>query len=142
VATIQTKNFHENLIQNKKLILKSDRSFGLTMGAILAFLGFLSFRHQNIYFYALWPLATLFIILALLMPSRLHLIHIWWIGLGEKLKRITTPIFLSVFFFLFLTPIALVIRICGKDLLGLKKKMGHESYWIMAEEPSSFKDQF
>jgi hypothetical protein len=84
----------------------------------------------------------LFIVLSLTYPSKLHFVHVKWIQFGEKLKLLTNPIFLSIFFFVFLTPIGLVLRIFGKDLLGVKKNMASESYWLNAEEPSSFKDQF
>lgn len=126
----------------KKLLLKSDRSFGLTMAIVTALFGFISFRNHSFLFYIFWPVAFLFLALGLAYPSKLHFAHVKWIHLGERLKLFTTPIFLSIFFYLFLTPVGLVLRIFGKDLLGLKKKAVGETYWLRAEEPSSFKDQF
>ena len=49
---------------------------------------------------------------------------------------------MGVIFFLVVTPIALIMRIFGKDLLNLKFNKD-KSYWIQKTEPKSkMKNQF
>ena len=43
-----------------------------------------------------------------------------WIKLGEILGRIIAPLIMALVYFLILTPISLLVRAFGKDLLGLK----------------------
>ena len=139
---IKSPNFHEYLVLNKKFILKSDRNFGLTMTIALALIGLISFRQRSLYCYLFWTSSSIFFILSILSPKRLHLVHIKWMQFGAIIKQVTTPLILTLFFFIFLTPLALVLKVLGKDLLGLRMKKDYESYWVAAEEPSSFKDQF
>lgn len=65
---------------------------------------------------------------------------------GMLLGKIVSPIVLGVMFFLMITPIALLMRIKGRDVLGLRRKKNVSTYWIAraAAEPSaaSFKNQF
>ena len=67
-----------------------------------------------------------------------------WMRFGLLLAMIVSPIVLSAIFFGFFTPIALVMRLSGRDELRLKfyKKPSH---WIARRESiksESFKRQF
>tara|TARA_Y100000741_G_C18176239_1_gene527361 strand:- start:673 stop:966 length:294 start_codon:yes stop_codon:yes gene_type:complete len=68
-----------------------------------------------------------------------------WINFGILLGKIVSPIVLGTVFFLIFTPLAIVMRIFGRDelFLNLKEK---ESYWKIraSNEPDSesFKNQF
>ena len=53
-----------------------------------------------------------------------------WMKLAELLSRVMTRVLLSVFFYLFLTPIALVMRVLGKAPLDLAWKDGKQTYWV------------
>lgn len=53
-----------------------------------------------------------------------------WMKLAELLSRVMTRVLLSVFFYLFLTPIALVMRVLGRAPLDLAWKDGKPTYWI------------
>ena len=68
-----------------------------------------------------------------------------WMALGERLGVINTYIILAVAFYLVITPLALLFRLTGRDLLGLKWKKRHASYWIETSRrwpPDSFRNQF
>tara|TARA_B100000575_G_C23076450_1_gene620051 strand:- start:890 stop:1270 length:381 start_codon:yes stop_codon:yes gene_type:complete len=107
-----------------------NRSFGL-----LFFIVFLAF--------ALWPLtkrgeinlylisiASIFLILGLLNSKILSPLNKAWIKLGEILGRIIAPIIMAIVYFLVLTPISLLVRLFGKDLIGMKFSNQQKSYWI------------
>ena len=48
---------------------------------------------------------------------------------GEILGRIIAPI-VAIVYFLILTPISLLVRLFGKDLIGMKFENDIKSYWI------------
>ena len=68
-----------------------------------------------------------------------------WFGLGLLLGTIVSPIVLGIIFFALITPVSLVTRLFGRDVL-LKKKSSVTSYWIdrdpIGPAPDSFKKQF
>ena len=53
-----------------------------------------------------------------------------WIKLGEILGRIIAPIVMAIVYFLILTPISLLVRLFGKDLIGMKFSSDIKSYWV------------
>ncbi len=112
----------------------SNRSFG-----ILFFLVFLGF--------GLWPLtkemspnvyliiiSVIFLTLGLLNSKLLSPLNEIWIKFGEILGRIIAPLIMALVYFLILTPISLLLRAFGKDLLGLKYLKQQNSYWIKREK--------
>jgi len=58
--------------------------------------------------------------------------------LGQLLGRV----WLTVFFLVVLTPLGLLLRGLGKDLLQLKRPRGVSSYWHTARPPGPFDRQF
>ena len=108
-----------------------NRSFGL-----LFFIVFLTL--------ALWPLtkkgeiniylisiALIFLALGLLNSKILSPLNKAWIKFGEILGRIIAPIVMAIVYFLILTPISLLVRLFGKDLIGMKFSNDiKKSYWI------------
>ena len=78
-------------------------------------------------------LSLLFLFFSFFFSSFLTPIKRNWIKLGEILGRIIAPIVMSIVYFLVLTPISLLVRIFGKDLLKLKLKKS-DSYWIKREK--------
>jgi hypothetical protein len=75
-------------------------------------------------------LSPVFLVCALFLPRRFGR---FWMGLGVFLGTIVTPIFLTVLFYVALTPWALLLRLFGTDPLGRSKHDG--SYWIQREKP-------
>ena len=57
-----------------------------------------------------------------------------WIKFGEGLGRIIAPIVMAIVYFIILTPISLIVRIFGKDLISLKFKKNLNSYWIKRDK--------
>jgi hypothetical protein len=54
----------------------------------------------------------------------------WWMKFAEVLSWVMTRVLLSIFFFLVLTPIGLVMRLFGRAPLDLAWKDGKPTYWI------------
>ena len=67
----------------------------------------------------LWSMviALIFLILGILNSRVLNPFRKIWIKFGELLGKIISPIVLFIIFFLLVTPIGLLMKILGKDLL-------------------------
>jgi hypothetical protein len=66
-----------------------------------------------------------------------------WIKLGEILGLIIAPIVMAIVYFIVLTPISLIVRVFGKDILDMKFDKKLESYWINRKKNlGSMKKQF
>ena len=108
----------------------SNKSFG-----ILFFLVFLGFglwpltkeMSPNIY---LITISVIFLILGLLNSKLLSPLNNLWIKFGEILGKVMAPIVMAVVYFLILTPISLLVRLFGKDLIEMKFNNNVKSYWI------------
>ena len=87
-------------------------------------------------------LALIFLILGILNSSVLSPLKRLWIKFGELLGKIISPIVLAIVFFIIITPIGLLMKIFGKDLLNLKYKKEYNSYWIKrTKDLGSMKNQ-
>ena len=51
-------------------------------------------------------------------------------------------VWLSIFFLFILTPLGLILRLTGKDLLGLKRSRAATSYWRESKPPGPFERMF
>ncbi|MGM0577605.1 MAG: SxtJ family membrane protein [Myxococcota bacterium] len=71
--------------------------------------------------------ASALVVLAVAAPRTLLVPRRLWIGLGEVLGRVTTPIVLSLFYFAVLTPTGLARRLLGGDPMGRRGR--RTSYW-------------
>ena len=71
-----------------------------------------------------------FLVVAIARPSILGPLNRAWANFGLLLGQVFNPLLLGVVFFLVVTPIAVIVRLWGKDSLHLKSKSDLESYWI------------
>jgi large-conductance mechanosensitive channel len=66
-----------------------------------------------------------------------------WFKFGLLLGKIVSPVVMGFIFFIIVTPIGLLMRILGKDLLNLKFSDKEYSYWQKKSEiKSKMKNQF
>ena len=108
----------------------SEKSFGILFGLVFIIVSVWPLFYSNSL--RIWSLilAIIFFLLAFLKPSLLKPFNNAWIKLGELLGRIIAPIMMAIVYFLILTPISLLVRLFGKDLIGLKFSNDIKSYWI------------
>ena len=112
----------------------NNRGFGLLFFIVFIIISawpLLSGGNLRIYF--LLP-AFLFLILGLINSKLLTPINKLWIKFGELLGKIIAPIVMGLVYFVILTPISLIIRIFGKDLLNLRFSNKIQSYWIKRDK--------
>tara|TARA_B100000683_G_scaffold25000_1_gene22950 strand:+ start:103 stop:486 length:384 start_codon:yes stop_codon:yes gene_type:complete len=108
----------------------NNRSFGILFFIVFLLIGLYPILNEgkpNIYFLLL---SLPFIILGLLNSKFLTPLNKAWLKLGEILGMIIAPIIMAIVYFVILTPISLLVRILGKDLLSIKFNKKLETYWI------------
>lgn len=126
---------HESLEARHEPGGSTDRGFGLVMAAFFVVVALAPLRAGHpMRIWALGAAASL-LALALARPSLLHMPNLLWRRLGLLLGAVVNPIVLSLMFFLVFTPVALFLRLAGKDPLRLKKPKDARSYWIPREPP-------
>ena len=88
--------------------------------------------------------ASIFLLITLIKSDALLPLNKLWMRFGLLLGMIVSPIVLGVIFFGLFTPIAMLMRLSGRDELRLKFTQ-KASHWISREEQiksESFKHQF
>ncbi len=113
----------------------SDRNFGLVMAAAAAVLGCLPLVRLAAPHWWLVGIAVAFAALALTFPRALYPLNYAWFRLGLLLHRVMSPLIIGAVFFLCVTPIGLIMRIAGKDVLSLRRRSDLPSYWIVRDPP-------
>jgi len=113
----------------------SERAFGIVFFVALSIIAIWPLTGGETPRWWLLPVAALFLLLALFRPAALRPLNQLWHRFGLLLHRIVNPLVLGLLFFVAVTPTALVMRLLGKDVLGLKFEPEAESYWIKREPP-------
>ena len=130
-------------MDNKNIKISSNRSFGLVFFAFFLII-------------SLWPLindaeiriwsliiSIIFLLLGLFNSKILTPLNKLWFKFGIILGKFVAPIAMGIVFFLVVTPTGIIMRLTGKNLLGLKKDIKKDTYWIKKNNYlSSMKNQF
>ena len=109
---------------------KNNRGFGFLFFIVFLVFGLWPIIDNGKINFFLISISFLFLILGLLNSKILTPLNKGWIKFGEVLGIIIAPIVMCLVYFVILTPISLIVRIFGKDLLKLKSAKKIESYWI------------
>lgn len=137
---------HEDLSRTQHVKGSSNRAFGWTFVAVFLIVG-------------LWPLgfngglrwwavivAALVMTATLAVPGLLTIPNRLWLRFGLLLHRFVSPIALGFMFYIVITPMGLLMRAMGKDLLCLRRGDPSGTYWIKRDppgpKPSSMSKQF
>lgn len=129
------------------ILLPPNRKFGYFFSAIFLVVA------AYFYYVDLMAFATLFFsfflvfsVLSVFCPNSLEKLNYYWYVLGIWLGKIVSPIVLGLIFFILISPIAIILRLRGRDELKLRRSSYEGSaYWIDRVESisqDSFKDQF
>ena len=121
----------------------SNRSFGLLFFVVFLTIGLWPLKNgDNLNSYFLIA-SAIFLILGLINSKILSPINKLWIKFGEILGIVIAPIVMAIVYFIFLTPVSLIVRVFGKDLLGLKFLKEKKTYWIKRKKNlNSMRKQF
>ena len=123
--------------------LGSNRSFGIVFFIVFLLIAIYPLINQGEI--RIWSLiiSFLFLFFGLLNSKILTPLNKLWFRFGLFLGKIISPIIMGAIFFLVVTPIGLLMRFFGKDVLNLKLNKKKSSYWIEKVGPKSkMKNQF
>jgi len=129
-------------MNKNEIDIGSNKSFGLVFSAFFLIISlFPLFEDGNIKIWAIM-LAIIFLILGLLNSSILSPLNKIWFKFGILLGSFVSPIVMGIVFFAIVTPTSLIMKMLGKNLLGLKRN-NKKSYWIERSSiKSKMKNQF
>ena len=122
--------------------ISSNRSFGIVFFVVFLLIAFYPLIYGGEI--RIWSAMTslTFLVLGLLNSKFLTPLNKLWFRFGIFLGKIISPVIMGIIFFLVVTPIGLVMRLLGKDLLNLRYNK-NKSYWIEKNDPKSkMKNQF
>ena len=122
--------------------INSNRSFGIVFFIVFLLIAIYPLTYgEEIRTWSV-IISLIFLILGLLNSKILTPLNKLWFKFGLFLGKMISPIIMGIIFFLVVTPIGLIMRLLGKDVLNLKFN-NDRSYWIdKNESKSKMKNQF
>ena len=126
----------------KKIKVSSNKSFGIVFSIFFLLISvYLLLNNDPIYYWSLF-VSFIFLVLGLMNSKILSPLNLLWFKFGILLGKIVSPIVMGIIFFLVVTPISVILKIFGKDVLNLKFN-NNKTYWIVKDGPkSNMKKQF
>ena len=122
--------------------ISSNRSFGIVFFVVFLLIALYPLANEGEI--RIWSvvISLIFLILGLSNSKILAPLNKLWFKFGIFLGKIISPLIMGIIFFLVVTPIGLIMRLLGKDVLNLKYN-NNQSYWIERNGPKSkMKNQF
>jgi len=128
-------SMHENFSREDSTRGSSDRSFGLVFTGFFALVACLPvLRGRPLRPWAL-AVSGAFLLVTLIRPRLLHSLNRFWTRLAVVISKVTNPVMTGLMFYILFTPVAVVLRLTGKDLLRLKAQPGAKTFWIPRDPP-------
>ena len=128
---------------SNNLKISSNRNFGLVFSVFFLILGLWPLINNNAINIWLIIISLIFLFLGLMNSKILYPLNKLWFKFGIALGTIIAPIVMGIIFFFLITPIGLLMKITGKDLLNTKYNKKINSYWIKRDKSvDSMKKQF
>jgi len=135
------------LDKNSKTSSATDRSFGVMFGCIFIIVAVLlriRDKRETLQL-CLLLMSCLTFLVSFARPSLLKTPNELWMKFSLLLARFVSPIILGVLFFVLISPLALALRMFGRDELRLKTKnvvTNWQSRKISGYSLDSFKNQY
>jgi hypothetical protein len=142
---IGAMSFHENLARQAVVQRLSSRTFGITFATIFALISIEPLIHHESPRLGFAIAAALLCVLALVRPRWLDPLNQLWLRFTMAMNMLVGLAALALIFFLGFLPMAIALRIAGRDPLRRKRSSDTSSYWIPREavaEPESMTRQF
>jgi hypothetical protein len=126
--------------------LPSNRKFGWFATVVSALLAaYYYYKGVTTVVWVIAPMSIAILLVTTTKPDLLLPLNKLWALIGFLCGRVVSPLVLGILYFLLFTPIALILRITGRDELRLKRN-DRGSYWRerlpVGPGPNSFRDQF
>ena len=120
----------------KKVNLPSNKNFGIVFFIVFLLVALYPLiNNQEIRTWSLL-VSIIFLFLGLRNSAILTPLNKLWFIFGIFLGKIISPLIMGIIFFFVVTPIGLLMRLFGKDILNLKYNKNN-TYWIEKKGPKS-----
>ena len=108
------------------------RQFGITTGVLVAGIFGVFFPWLLDLGFVFWPwvLCGILALMGLVAPMSLRPVYQVWMRFGLMMSRFTTPLIMGLVFFLVITPVALIMKILGKDPMRRKLAQDQATYRV------------
>ena len=131
---------HEDISRKHDIRSGSPRTLGLVFATVFGIISLYPLLDDGeVRAWSFWVMVTLMVI-SLLRPNVLEPLNRVWFNFGLALHGIVSPIVLGFLFYLVITPIGILMRMTGKDPLGLAMRDSDRSYWIDRSPPGPAPD--
>jgi len=131
------------MLKKHEIKISSNRSFGITFFLVFLLAGIWPLLNSESI--RIWSIiiSLIFLFLGLIKSRHLTPLNKLWSKFGILLASIVSPIVMGLVFFVVLTPIAIIMKLIGKDILKRNFNKNEKTYWIYREKTkSSLKNQF
>ena len=126
----------------KNILKKQNKSLGFLLSIFFLIYGFWPLINSDSI--RIWSLiiGVIFFGIVIFYSKLLSPLSLLLVKLGELIGRVVSPIVMAFIYFVIITPLAIVLRFFGKDLLKTKFN-SKTSYWIDRKKNiNSMKKQF
>ena len=131
------------MTSNSKIKISSNRNFGLVFFIVFLIIAIWPLKYEGDI--RLWSLALsiIFFILGIFNSKLLTPLNKLWFRFGILLGSIVSPIVMGIVYFVVVTPVGILMRLLGKDLLKTNKKKNVPTYWMKRDKQhGTMKKQF
>ena len=132
-------------MKSLEIKLPSNHKFGFFFSTIFLLASLYSYYiDSEIMVYVLGTLCGTFLVTTIINAKILLPLNKLWMKFGVLLGMIVSPIIMGIIYFGIFTPIAIIMRLSGRDELRLQFKK-QKTHWINRKtlnEVDSFKKQF
>ena len=132
-------------MKSPEIKLPSNYKFGFFFSTIFFLASLYSYYiDSEIMAYVLGALCGIFLVITIINAKILLPLNKLWMKFGVLLGMIVSPIIMGIIYFGIFTPIAIIMRLSGRDELRLKFKQ-QKTHWInrkSLKEVDSFKNQY
>ena len=123
-----------------------ERQFGIIFIIIFIVVALAGLKQGRfLIFYTFLSLSGFFIVITVLQLRLLSILSDFWEKIGLIFSKVNNPIVFGFLFFIFLTPVALIMRLIKRDELRIRQAK-LDTYWVSHEKViydlDSFRNQF
>ena len=119
------------------------RRFGATGLVVLSALaGWQFFQERAILAGILLGLALVLGGVGLVYPGALRPVFVGMMVLGFPVNWLVSHVMLALIFYCLFTPVAVLFRLVGRDILGRRFRRGEDTYWVAKPRPEGVRSYF
>ena len=122
--------------------LREARKFGAVALGFFALLSALAFWRQREVLGGFFGSLSLIGMGILVLPKRLWPVYRGWLEVGHFMGKTTNILFLTLAYFLVITPSGLLKRVFGGRPIPMKPDKKDTTYWIQRSEPVQPRERF